>query len=241
MRRKQRRSASPPLSARAWHAPDSASTMPCTSPFFFVSDSLSFSGAQIAFCLIPGVCGLAVTDELELKRRPLLRDVIFYTLGLALLVAFFHDGTLCILSCGWPYVEQYHQCAPCWTMWEGVRPWPAAGLVLTCPPFFCGALCTKEKMRCMSGMSSDRHMDARHAAGHTHAPHHAGHAHTRHAAGHTHAPHHARHAHTRHAAGHTHAPHHAGHAHTRHAAGHTRAPCHTGHAHARHAMQARSN
>lgn len=60
--------------------------------------SAIIGSGMIAFCLIPGVCGLAVTDELELKRRPLLRDVIFYTLGLALLVAFFHDGKIQLIE-----------------------------------------------------------------------------------------------------------------------------------------------
>jgi len=50
----------------------------------------------IAFSLIPGTCGIFGASEtpLELKRRPLLRDMCVYTLGLALLVWFFGDGCI---------------------------------------------------------------------------------------------------------------------------------------------------
>ena len=48
----------------------------------------------IAFCAIPGLCGVAASGTLELKRRPLLRDIAFYTLGLACLVVFFADGRI---------------------------------------------------------------------------------------------------------------------------------------------------
>lgn len=44
--------------------------------------------------LIPGICGMAAKRDLELKRRPLTRDVIFYILSLAGLVLFLHDGTI---------------------------------------------------------------------------------------------------------------------------------------------------
>lgn len=50
----------------------------------------------IAFLLIPGVCALAVTDDIQLrlKRRPLLRDVGTYALSLGLLCMFFADGII---------------------------------------------------------------------------------------------------------------------------------------------------
>ena len=50
----------------------------------------------IAFLLIPGVCALAVTDDIQLrlKRRPLLRDVGTYAVSLGLLCIFFHDGVI---------------------------------------------------------------------------------------------------------------------------------------------------
>lgn len=44
--------------------------------------------------LIPGICGMAAKRDLELKRRPLTRDVIFYILSIAGLVLFLHDGTI---------------------------------------------------------------------------------------------------------------------------------------------------
>jgi Ca2+/Na+ antiporter len=50
----------------------------------------------IAFLLIPGVCALSVTDDIQLrlKRRPLLRDVGTYAISLGLLCLFFADGVI---------------------------------------------------------------------------------------------------------------------------------------------------
>ena len=50
----------------------------------------------IAFLLIPGVCALAVNDDIQLllKRRPLLRDVGTYAISLLLLCIFFNDGII---------------------------------------------------------------------------------------------------------------------------------------------------
>eukprot|EP01052_Picozoa_sp_SAG31_P014678 SAG31_NODE_920_length_10987_cov_4.682757_9_plen_128_part_00 len=47
---------------------------------------------MIAFSLIPGACGLAASSTLQLKRRPLLRDVMTYSISLMLLVIFIWDG-----------------------------------------------------------------------------------------------------------------------------------------------------
>mmetsp|Transcript_11115 Transcript_11115/g.15439 ORF Transcript_11115/g.15439 Transcript_11115/m.15439 type:complete len:435 (+) Transcript_11115:94-1398(+) len=46
----------------------------------------------IAFLLIPGVCALCTDGPLEIKRRPMLRDMMFYAIALAELSIFFHDG-----------------------------------------------------------------------------------------------------------------------------------------------------
>ena len=49
----------------------------------------------IAFSFIPGMCGLlSGRDELRLKRRPLARDTLTYTLCLVLLCQFFSDGII---------------------------------------------------------------------------------------------------------------------------------------------------
>uniref|UniRef100_A0A7S2GP88 Sodium/calcium exchanger membrane region domain-containing protein n=1 Tax=Haptolina brevifila TaxID=156173 RepID=A0A7S2GP88_9EUKA len=47
---------------------------------------------MIAFSFIPGCCGLAASGPLELKRRPLGRDISAYLLALILLGAFISDG-----------------------------------------------------------------------------------------------------------------------------------------------------
>lgn len=49
---------------------------------------------MIGLTLIPGICGLATKRDLELKRRPLSRDVVFYLFSLAGLVYFLWDGTI---------------------------------------------------------------------------------------------------------------------------------------------------
>jgi len=49
----------------------------------------------IAFSVIPGLCGVFSHDEeLELKRRPLLRDITAYAIALALLCNFCGDGSV---------------------------------------------------------------------------------------------------------------------------------------------------
>ncbi|GAB5366910.1 hypothetical protein AAMO2058_001184400 [Amorphochlora amoebiformis] len=48
----------------------------------------------IAFLMIPGACALFTSGSLEIKRRPMLRDMLFYAIALALLSAFFHDGKI---------------------------------------------------------------------------------------------------------------------------------------------------
>ena len=47
---------------------------------------------MIGLMLIPGMCGMAAKRDLELKRRPLTRDVIFYILSIIGLVIFLSDG-----------------------------------------------------------------------------------------------------------------------------------------------------
>ena len=44
---------------------------------------------MIAFLLIPGICGIMSFDVLEIKRRPLARDILFYGAALAMLAIFF--------------------------------------------------------------------------------------------------------------------------------------------------------
>lgn len=48
----------------------------------------------IAFLIIPGVCALSADADLELKRRPLLRDVLCYSISLTLLCLFMRDGLI---------------------------------------------------------------------------------------------------------------------------------------------------
>lgn len=49
---------------------------------------------MIGLMLIPGLCGMATKRDLELKRRPLTRDVIFFILCIIGLVIFLEDGTV---------------------------------------------------------------------------------------------------------------------------------------------------
>lgn len=49
---------------------------------------------MIGLMLIPGICGMAAKRDLELKRRPLTRDVIFYILSIVGLVIFLSDGRI---------------------------------------------------------------------------------------------------------------------------------------------------
>mmetsp|Transcript_7667 Transcript_7667/g.11610 ORF Transcript_7667/g.11610 Transcript_7667/m.11610 type:complete len:434 (+) Transcript_7667:76-1377(+) len=48
----------------------------------------------IAFLAIPGACALFTNNPLEIKRRPMLRDMIFYTIALIELSVFFADGSI---------------------------------------------------------------------------------------------------------------------------------------------------
>ncbi|KAJ1620181.1 hypothetical protein T492DRAFT_915367 [Pavlovales sp. CCMP2436] len=50
---------------------------------------------MIAFTLIPGACALASSTPLHLKRRPLLRDLGFYSVALAQLMYCIRDGEVC--------------------------------------------------------------------------------------------------------------------------------------------------
>lgn len=49
---------------------------------------------MIAFTIIPGACGLFARDTLKLKRRPLARDIGFYSMALALLCSAFADSII---------------------------------------------------------------------------------------------------------------------------------------------------
>lgn len=49
---------------------------------------------MIAFLLIPGACAIFAEDTLILKRRPLMRDVLFYMLSLICLDVFFQDNKI---------------------------------------------------------------------------------------------------------------------------------------------------
>lgn len=51
---------------------------------------------MVAFLLAPGLCALSSKETLNLKRRPLLRDVLFYAIAVFFLVYFFHDGVISI-------------------------------------------------------------------------------------------------------------------------------------------------
>mmetsp|Transcript_42645 Transcript_42645/g.76476 ORF Transcript_42645/g.76476 Transcript_42645/m.76476 type:complete len:493 (+) Transcript_42645:131-1609(+) len=49
---------------------------------------------MIAFTIIPGACGLFAMDTLKLKRRPLARDIGFYSVALVLLCSAFADSVI---------------------------------------------------------------------------------------------------------------------------------------------------
>ena len=49
---------------------------------------------MIAFTFIPGCCGLAASQPLELKRRPLGRDILAYSLALVMLLLAISDGRI---------------------------------------------------------------------------------------------------------------------------------------------------
>ena len=49
---------------------------------------------MIAFTFIPGCCGLAAKEPLELKRRPLIRDILAYSLALIILMVALADGRI---------------------------------------------------------------------------------------------------------------------------------------------------
>ena len=61
---------------------------------------------MIAFTVIPGVCGLCAKEVLSLKRRPLARDVGFYSLALIILCRGFADGVIELSEAG-PMVLLY--------------------------------------------------------------------------------------------------------------------------------------
>lgn len=49
---------------------------------------------MIAFLLIPGACAIFAEDVLVLKRRPLIRDIVFYLISLVCLCWFFQDSRI---------------------------------------------------------------------------------------------------------------------------------------------------
>lgn len=53
---------------------------------------------MIGLMLIPGICGMSTKRDLELKRRPLSRDVIFYIFCIIGLIIFLEDGTVYALE-----------------------------------------------------------------------------------------------------------------------------------------------
>jgi len=55
--------------------------------------------SMIAFTLLPGLCGLATSDPLALRRGPVLRDTIFYAVSLAFLLWAVRRGDLTVLPC----------------------------------------------------------------------------------------------------------------------------------------------
>lgn len=62
--------------------------------------SAILGSGMVAFLLAPGVCAVSASKALVLKRRPLLRDIGFYTLSCASLVFFFHDGVVYAYEAG---------------------------------------------------------------------------------------------------------------------------------------------
>jgi len=55
---------------------------------------------MIAFMVIPSACSLLAGSDtpIQVKRRPLLRDILFYTVALVLLCLFFSDGIITIME-----------------------------------------------------------------------------------------------------------------------------------------------
>jgi Ca2+/Na+ antiporter len=62
--------------------------------------SAILGSGMIAFSLIPAACGLCATSELHLKRRPLLRDELFYLSSLGILIYIIHDGVVHVWEAG---------------------------------------------------------------------------------------------------------------------------------------------
>jgi len=62
--------------------------------------SAIIGSGMIAFSLIPAACGIFATQELMLKRRPLLRDEFFYITSLCILTYIIHDGTVYLWEAG---------------------------------------------------------------------------------------------------------------------------------------------
>jgi len=49
---------------------------------------------MIAFSLVPALCGMVAVETIELKRRPIVRDQLFYLIALSMLIYFVHDGEI---------------------------------------------------------------------------------------------------------------------------------------------------
>jgi Ca2+/Na+ antiporter len=73
----------------------------------------------IAFLVIPGFCAVFASEELKLKRRPFVRDIMAYSIALFMLCIFFSDGKIVL-------VEGILLVSAC-TSWSG---WRSAGDVL---------------------------------------------------------------------------------------------------------------
>ena len=49
---------------------------------------------MIAFSLVPALCGMVAVETIELKRRPIVRDQLFYLIALSMLIYFVRDGEI---------------------------------------------------------------------------------------------------------------------------------------------------
>jgi Ca2+/Na+ antiporter len=71
---------------------------------------------MIAFTLVPGACALASSTPLHLKRRPLLRDLLFYSIALAQLMYCIEDGVVTGLEAGFMLVlYTVYMCIVVWS------------------------------------------------------------------------------------------------------------------------------
>lgn len=91
-------SAAPEIIISAVSTLKSATTTDNSDNSITLSIGAILGSGMIAFMAIPGCCGIFSGVPLELKRRPLLRDISFYLIAILCLCQFFNDGVIDIVE-----------------------------------------------------------------------------------------------------------------------------------------------